>query len=172
MMYEYWLASVHGVSAAKKRALRERLRCAEEIYNIEEKGLYELDVLTEKEIQAILEAKKKDCRKEYSRLAEQEIGFVPYFADGYPRRLKDIQNPPYALYVKGRLPEEERFSAAIVGARRCTHYGEEMALRYGEQLAGAGVQVISGMARGIDGAGQRGALNGGGFSCEIGRAHV
>ena len=167
MMYEYWLASVHGVSAAKKRALRERLRCAEEIYNIEEKGLYELDVLTEKEIQAILEAKKKDCRKEYSRLAEQEIGFVPYFADGYPRRLKDIQNPPYALYVKGRLPEEERFSAAIVGARRCTHYGEEMALRYGEQLAGAGVQVISGMARGIDGAGQRGALNGGGFSCGV-----
>ena len=64
MMYEYWLASVHGVSAAKKKALRERLRCAEEIYNIEEKGLYELDVLTEKEIQAILEAKKKDCRKE------------------------------------------------------------------------------------------------------------
>ena len=140
MMYEYWLASVHGVSAAKKKALRERLRCAEEIYNIEEKGLYELDVLTEKEIQAILEAKKKDCRKEYARLAEQGIGFVPYFDDGYPRRLKDIQNPPYALYVKGRLPEEERFSAAIVGARRCTHYGEEMALRYGEQLAGAGVQ--------------------------------
>ena len=167
MMYEYWLASVHGVSAAKKKALRERLRCAEEIYNIEEKGLYELDVLTEKEIQAILEAKKKDCRKEYARLAEQGIGFVPYFDDGYPRRLKDIQNPPYALYVKGRLPEEERFSAAIVGARRCTHYGEEMALRYGEQLAGAGVQVISGMARGIDGAGQRGALNGGGFSCGV-----
>lgn len=51
---------------------------------------------------------------------------------------------------------------AIVGARKCTPYGEEMALAYGERLAEAGIQIISGMARGIDGAAQRGALNGGG----------
>lgn len=163
MIYEYWLASVYGVSAAKKRSLRERFKSAEEIYNIEEKMLYDLDILKEKEIRAIGEAKKKDFKEGYYRIAEQGIAFVPYFAKAYPNRLKSIPNPPYALYVKGRLPEE-KFSAAIVGARRCTHYGEEMALMYGEQLAGAGVQIISGMARGIDGSGQRGALNGGGIS--------
>ena len=95
-------------------------------------------------------------------MAEQGISFIPYFAAEYPRRLKDIPSPPYALYVKGRLPKEKGRCVAVVGARRCTPYGEEMALQYGKALSRAGVQVISGMARGIDGAGQRGALNGGG----------
>ena len=80
----------------------------------------------------------------------------------YPEKLRNIQDPPYALYVLGKLPGNNQKAAAIVGARRCTPYGEQMALEYGNILARAGIQVISGMARGIDGAGQRGALNGGG----------
>ncbi len=80
----------------------------------------------------------------------------------YPEKLRNIQDPPYALYVLGKLPENNQKAAAIVGARRCTPYGEQMALEYGNILARAGIPVISGMARGIDGAGQRGALNGGG----------
>ncbi len=162
MMYEYWLASIYGVSAAKKRLLRERLKTAEAVYNIEEKELCSLGFLKEKEIQVILEAGKREVKGAYERMAEQGIAFVPYFSAEYPKKLKDIPGPPYALYVKGKLPEESVPCVAIVGARRCTPYGEEMALRYGERLSRAGVQVISGMARGIDGAGQRGALNGGG----------
>lgn len=162
MMYEYWLASVYGVSAAKKKLLREKVRTAEELYNIEEKKLRSLEILREKEVHALLDARTKEVEKEYDRMTGQGIAFVPYFSPEYPEKLKDIQSPPYALYVKGKLPAEGRYSVAIVGARRCTPYGEEMALKYGECLARAGVQVISGMARGIDGAGQRGALNGGG----------
>ncbi len=64
--------------------------------------------------------------------------------------------------MKGKLPEEDRPGVAIVGARKCTPYGQELALDYGRFLAEHGIQVISGMARGIDGAGQRGALGGGG----------
>ncbi len=162
MMYEYWLASIYGLSAGKKRLLRETFESAREIYNIEEKELYFTGILKEKEVQAVGEAKKREFQEEYARMGEQGISFVPYFSEKYPAKLKAIQSPPYALYVKGSLPEEGRVSAAIVGARRCTHYGEEMALRYGEELGRAGVQIISGMARGIDGFGQRGALNGNG----------
>ncbi len=162
MMYEYWLASVYGVSAAKKRLLRERLKCAEAVYYIEEKELRSLGILKEKEIQIILEAAKKEVKEEYERMTGNGIAFVPYFSADYPKWLQLIPGPPYALYVKGRLPEERQASMAIVGARRCTSYGEEMALFYGEQLAKAGVQIISGLARGIDGSGQRGALKGGG----------
>jgi len=107
---------------------------------------------------------KKELRLEetYRALEEHGIRFLPYFDKEYPGRLRKALSPPYALYVKGRLPEEEKVSVAIVGARKCTPYGEEMALAYGERLAEAGIQIISGMARGIDGAAQRGALNGGG----------
>lgn len=90
------------------------------------------------------------------------IQMIPYGAPEYPQRLTQIQDPPFALFVKGDLPPENQPAVAIVGARKCTPYGEQMALEYGEAMAGAGIAVISGMARGIDGAGQRGALNGGG----------
>ena len=64
--------------------------------------------------------------------------------------------------MKGKLPDNTARAAAIVGARSCTPYGEKYALEYGKKLAECGIQVISGLARGVDGIGQRGALLGGG----------
>lgn len=101
-------------------------------------------------------------KDKWKKLDEKHIQFIPYYVPEYPEKLRNIQDPPYALYVLGKLPENNQKAAAIVGARRCTPYGEQMALEYGNILARAGIPVISGMARGIDGAGQRGALNGGG----------
>ncbi len=92
-------------------------------------------------------------------LEEKNIRFIPYFSEEYPVRLKNIPAPPYALYVRGRLPTVTDPPAALVGARNCTHYGERMALEYGEKLAENGISIISGMARGIDGAAGRGAIN-------------
>ena len=114
-------------------------------------------------IEILLKAKrKKDLKDKWKKLDEKHIQFIPYYVPEYPEKLRNIQDPPYALYVLGKLPENNQKAAAIVGARRCTPYGEQMALEYGNILARAGIPVISGMARGIDGAGQRGALNGGG----------
>ena len=69
---------------------------------------------------------------------------------------------PYALYVKGNLPDPASRKAAIVGSRRCTPYGEKYAVEFGKVLAQYGIEIISGLARGIDGMGQRGALMGNG----------
>ncbi len=82
----------------------------------------------------------------------------------YPGRLREIPDPPKQLYVLGRLPEEHLPSVALIGARDCSEYGRYVALRLGELLGKNGVQVISGMARGIDGIGQEAALNAGGSS--------
>ena len=64
------------------------------------------------------------------------------------------------LYVKGNLPQEDKATAAVIGARNCTAYGREAANYMARELAAAGIQIISGMALGIDGAGHEGALNG------------
>ena len=82
----------------------------------------------------------------------------------YPERLRNISSPPYALFVKGKLPREDMKTVAIVGARECTPYGEIMAREFAKKLAQEGVQIISGMARGVDSAGQGGALEVGGVS--------
>lgn len=76
----------------------------------------------------------------------------------YPQRLKEIPDSPERLYVIGDLPRDDLPSVAIVGARLCDHYGRNQALYFGRELAAHGIQIISGMAAGIDGTSQRGAL--------------
>jgi DNA processing protein len=77
----------------------------------------------------------------------------------YPPLLKLIPDPPPVLYVKGRLEPRDIHALAIVGSRKCSHYGREQADRFGALLAGAGVTVVSGGARGTDSAAHRGALS-------------
>src|SRR5437899_722583 len=76
----------------------------------------------------------------------------------YPELLKQIHDPPARIYVDGRLPMVPPI--AIVGSRRATPYGSRAAHRLARELSGAGVAVVSGLARGIDAAAHRGALEG------------
>ena len=87
--------------------------------------------------------------------------------DAYPRRLRELASMPEKLYVIGELPDDSQPSVAIVGARMCSGYGRRAAYEFGRILAGKGVQVISGMACGIDSSAQEGALDGGGKSFAV-----
>ena len=87
--------------------------------------------------------------------------------DAYPRRLRELASMPEELYVIGELPDDSQPSVAIVGARMCSGYGRRTAYEFGRILAGKGVQVISGMASGIDSSAQEGALDGGGKSFAV-----
>ena len=79
----------------------------------------------------------------------------------YPEKLRNYPRMPKELYVLGTLPEQQKPSIAIVGARMCSVYGRIQAFRYAKYLSEAGVQVISGLASGIDAEGHKGALEGG-----------
>ena len=108
-----------------------------------------------------------DVRGEYAGLTERGIHLVSGSEASYPKRLARIPDRPYALYYAGALPPKERPAVALIGARDCTEYGRYMAGQFGAALARAGVQVISGMARGIDGVGQESALREGGYSMGV-----
>ena len=79
----------------------------------------------------------------------------------YPQKLRNYPGMPEKLYVRGNLPDMDRPSVAIVGARMCSSYGRTQAFRFARELSAAGVQIISGMAFGIDSEGHKGALEGG-----------
>lgn len=167
MKYEYWFANIEGIGSQKKRKIREKLTSAQELYYIEETGFKTLG-LEEKEITCVQKSIEKwELEKEYERMRQKGIQCYPFFHSDYPMKLKHISSPPYALYVKGKLPEKNRLSIAIVGARECSPYGREMAKEFAGKLADAGAQIISGMAKGIDGAGQIGALQEGGGSYAV-----
>jgi len=164
MKYEYWFANLMKISCRRKLELRQVIKTAEALYYIEETELKQY-VEDEKERTLILDnIRSWKLDEEYQKLQQKEAWFVTILDERYPERLRNIPSPPYAIFVKGSLPSEDRRSVAIVGARECTPYGEVMARDFAKTLAREGVQIISGMARGVDSAGQRGALEAGGTS--------
>lgn len=126
--------------------------------------------MTDAEVMEILDTK---YAKNFLRGREKEdsyfnnikalgMDFVPFTTEEYPKRLKVIPDPPFGLFVKGKLPEDDIPTVAVIGARSCSEYGKKVAYMFGKKLAALGVRIISGMARGIDGIAQRGALDGDG----------
>ena len=85
----------------------------------------------------------------------------------YPRALREIYDPPLALYVRGTLEEKDRHAIALIGSRRTTHYGRQVADRLAYQLGRIGYVVVSGLARGIDTAAHEGALKSGGRTIAV-----
>lgn len=114
----------------------------------------QVDTLCDKDLRAAEEILHR-CEREH-------IDVVTPSDPRYPGRLKRINDPPQVLYVRGQLPDLDRAPAvAIVGTRDCTAYGYGQAKKFGAALAAAGFTVVTGMARGVDGAASRGALNAG-----------
>jgi DNA processing protein len=99
------------------------------------------------------------------RLAERGYRFL----SGLPPLLRAIHDPPPGLFVRGAAPAAvlERPAVAIVGARACSGYGASVARSLGRELAAAGLVVVSGLARGVDGEAHRGALDAGGSTVAV-----
>lgn len=161
--YGYFWESVPGIGAKTIKRLYERYGSYEEMYCAREMAL-----LKEGQKEAFLKQKEKwDIKEEYNRLLSNKIWCIPINLEGYPDRLKEIHNPPAALFVRGKLPEEGEPAVAVVGARSHSPYGKMMAGEIGKILAQNKIQVISGLAKGIDGISQRAATENGGASFGI-----
>ena len=168
MKYELWLSSLTVMSHQKKRKLKEMYKKAEVLYYIEERELSRHDFLSKKDIDNIVASKTRwNIAKEYQKIQLLNIRLITWKSKEYPQKLENIADPPYALFVRGRLPNPNKFAASIVGARRCTPYGAAMARKIAEELASNDVEIISGMAKGIDAIAARGALNGEGSSYAV-----
>lgn len=108
-----------------------------------------------------------DPLKEWERLAKMGISVLSQACPDYPSLLQEIPYPPVLLYCRGSLERLNDPSVAVVGSRRSTFYGQEVAGRLAEELSRAGIGVISGMALGVDTAAHRGALSSGGYTVAV-----
>jgi DNA processing protein len=102
-------------------------------------------------------------------LSARGVRFVGRSDPSYPSRLRELHDPPAGLFLRGAGGVDllEGRAVAIVGARACSSYGSQIARLLGRELAAAGLVVISGLARGIDGEAHRGVLEGGGTTVAV-----
>jgi DNA processing protein len=165
----YWLAlrRVHGVGPRLYRTLLEKYRSPEAIFRLEEADIAAAGV-PRPVARRIKEFRDFDpLEKELCELPRLGARLLKWTDEDYPPNLREIADPPPYLFVRGPARLHQPGCLAIVGARAASDGGLRMAHRLGMELAAKGFTVVSGLARGIDGAAHQGALDGGGRTVAV-----
>jgi DNA processing protein len=153
------LSTVPGVGQMRLTRLINRFGSPENVFNATTKELASLEGMSNKIIEGIKRGgNKRRVEEEMLRMEKYQISLVTNQDSGYPENLKNLENSPPFLYVRGSLLDRDKNAIAIVGSRKATFYGKGIAEEFGFELAKRGVTVVSGMARGIDTAAHQGAI--------------
>ena len=168
LKYWVWLTTLAGLTNRSKLLLLEHFPSPEDIYYAQPEDLPPVEGLSSSQA-ALLSDKSTDRAEDVlARCAKGDIFLLTMQDALYPDRLRNIYDPPVLLYGRGRMPLfDEEAAVSVVGTRTCTPYGISAAEELGYQLAKEGAVVVSGLARGIDGASHRGALRAGGFTAAV-----
>src|SRR5215467_14401528 len=165
----YWLALslTPGLGPTRGRKLRERFGAVQDIFHA---SLTELEAENLQAQSAQHIALGKSLELAYDEMAKAvaaEAKVICRDDEAWPARLSEIYDPPLVLYVRGNAEALARPGIAIVGTRHPTPYGIGMAERLSCDLASRGLVIVSGLARGVDSAAHRGALNGKGRTVAV-----
>ena len=163
-IYRIALHCAHKLTWQHREALLRTYGNAEEVLTHMDQGV--TDIVGAKAAEELRQIRKLGARQLLEKLSA--CGAEVYFRDDaeYPALLREIADPPQALFVRGIMRPDEK-SVAIVGSRRDTRYGRTQAYQIARELAENGVTVVSGLARGIDTAAHEGALAGGGRTVAV-----
>ena len=162
------LSLVTDVGPITRRALLERFGSPAAVFEAAPDELRAVKGVGPKLLGRILAAREEvDPMREIDVCREHGITILIESDEGYPRSLREIHDPPSVLFVRGQLLPSDAMAVAIVGTRHATRYGLQQAERLASGLARAGVTVVSGLARGIDGAAHRGAMAAGGRTIAV-----
>lgn len=157
------LALVPGLGPKLTAALLERFGSAAAARRATAGQLAEIQHIGEKTAAQLAAALRTvDVEPELRRMADRGVRAIPLGFPGYPAPLANVQVPPPLLYLRGEWTATDANAVGIVGSRSCSPYGLKVAAALARELARAGFTVISGLARGIDGAAHRAALEAGG----------
>lgn len=166
--YLVWLHSLKGIGHKTLENLLKIFGSAENVFKASTKELYEFRGINHNTVHNII--KSRDFLKikeliEYTK--KQNIDILEKEDTEYPKNLKNIYDPPFVLYKKGRIISNDIEAVAIVGARKASAYGKYVAYHLGKALAKRGITVVSGMAYGVDTMAHKGALENGGRTIAV-----
>ncbi|MEJ2011951.1 MAG: DNA-processing protein DprA [Anaerolineales bacterium] len=165
----YWVGfhRIQGIGAVRLRALLERFGNLEQAWHATYADLQSAGLNGEL-ARLVLQARREfDLKAELEKIKASGYRVLCLKDSDYPERLKQIASPPVLLFTWGQIGPEDRICVAIVGTRRPTDYGLAVAQEVAGYLASRGVTVVSGLARGIDHAAHRAALDAGGRTIAV-----
>jgi DNA processing protein len=151
---------IPDIGSLRLRTLLDHFGDLDRLWQASDEDLRQVSRIGPRLAQRLVEGRRhtRALEEELALARRHGLTLVTLQDAAYPNVLRAIHDPPVVLYVKGRLPAPEEATIALVGSRRASTYGVEVARRLAYDLALGGVTVISGLARGIDGAAHRGAL--------------
>src|ERR1043166_1064335 len=165
----YWIGFnlIKGIGAVRMQALIHHFGDLKEAWNAAPAELAQAG-LGLKLIERIVQARGQvDLEKVWKKIEAQNIDILAWEDEAYPQRLKEIEQPPPVLYLRGEYLPDDLFAVAIVGTRRVTPYGRQITEELASYLAANGITVISGLARGVDAIAHQTALKAGGRTIGI-----
>ncbi len=167
--YWLWLSLKEGIGQQKISHLLELFNSPEEIFKLSKQTLKTIEGLGKEEVRALSDKSMKRAAFVKEQCKRFGIRILTYDSEFYPQKLKEIADPPHVLYVlsKTRINLNDKLCIGMVGNRVMTEYGRCVAQDIATQLSKAGVVVVSGMARGIDGTAHTATLHSGGISVAV-----
>ena len=166
-MYWVGLNLVKGIGSVRFKTLLDVFGNPEAAWNASPAALIEA-ALSQKIVESFQRVRKGVSLDQiWDRIQSLGVEVRTWDDEGYPRHLKEIDQPPPILYVRGSLIPEDEWSVAIVGTRRVTTYGRQVAEEVATTLAQNGVTIISGLARGVDSIAHKAAINAGGRTLAV-----
>ena len=160
LVHWIWLATRPALHDRDKVMLLQRFSDPEEIYFAD--SFSGADPLSQEQLAALRDKDLTQAEEILSQCRKKQIHILTFRDAGYPRRLKNIADPPLVLYYKGNFPDFEGTPViGVVGTRKASAYGMKTAKRMGYQIGRCGGMLVSGAAYGIDGFAMQGALSAG-----------
>lgn len=154
-----WLANRQGLTDYRKHVLLRHFQTVEAAYAAELEDYSGISDLSEEAVASLMDKSLEHSNEIISSCIRESIQILTFAEDAYPKRLKNIYDPPLVLYYKGTLPDFDALPViGVVGTRKPSAYGESAARRLGKEISACGGLVVSGMAAGIDAAAMNGAL--------------
>ncbi|MCR4418916.1 MAG: DNA-processing protein DprA [Clostridia bacterium] len=165
-----WLAlgMIEGIRRQRLFRLVEHAGSPEAAWHLSPADLAQVPGWSERTVAAFVAQRSQVCPgKEYETAKRLGVEIWTWEDEEYPDLLREIADPPLALYARGGRLRDGLLTVAVVGTRRATAYGRQAARRLARELAAAGVCVVSGLARGVDSEAHLGALEAGGFTAAV-----
>ncbi len=162
------LMAVPNVGETRLRYLVDTFKTPENVFQTPVEQLTALPNISQNLANDILTFRNpRWVDKQLSQIDKHGVRIISLWDNNYPAQLRTIFDPPPVLFIKGQLLPEDAFAMAIVGTRRATHYGRQMAKTLSTNLSQRGISIISGLARGIDSVAHKSAIIAGGRTIAV-----